>query len=1056
MLAALVLCALGAGSDGLRAKPASATHRAAPRSTQALFFTEERGATAFVAQGTGFFASLAPARTTYVLPLAHGQAPTAQTKVSAAVIRERWLDAATDVRAEGSAPLPGMVNRFVGPREQWQVDLRRYAEVRFRALYPGIDQVFYSNGASLEFDFEVAPGADPSRLRVAFEGVDALEIDPDGNLLARSLGATLRHERPVAYQDKDGEKQPVAVRYAMRADRTVGFELGAYDRARPLVIDPAVVYATFLGGSLNDTVRSLRVDDQKAAYVAGFTFSPDFARLNSIGGSITTLTSNAFVTKVSASGALEYSTLVGGSSNEHARDVFVDASYNAYLVGETSSSDFPTVGALKATLDGSIDAFVAKIAPAGNALTFSTYLGGSRDEYAHAVAVDSAGATYVAGHTSSDDLPVSAGAVQPIKHSNGSSDLDLFVYKLSPSGAAMEYGTYYGGVGHEWADPALLQGFGLAVDSAGSAVVLGMTTTTNATFPLVNAAQTTYGGGLQDAFVLKLSPNGDSVVYATLLGGNGNEITGRLVLDSAGNAYVTGATASGSGTFPTVTPIQATNAGGYDAFLSVFSPTGALTYSTLLGGGNDDYALALARDSTGRVSIAGFTGSTDFPGIGCKPIHGLYDAFVTRLAADGASVDETVILGGAVAHEEPGAADKATGLAVDPADDRYVAGYTAARDFPTRSPLQARYGGGIYDGFIAKVGSGTPADGDGDCFDDEIDNCPVDANAGQEDTDGDRIGDACDDPDTDGDWLSDVEEGTYGTNPALADSDGDGLNDFIETLKNTAAVNTDGDALIDAMDTDSDGDNLLDATEGLTDTDGDGVPNYRDTDSDNDGKPDLVEGLGDSDGDGKPNALDADDSDGPTADPDGDGLTNAVELARGTLRTVADSDADGLSDNVETFGGASSPDTDFDGAIDARDTDSDGDGIPDGVEGAGDADQDSTPNYRDVDSDNDGKWDFSEGTGDIDSDGIPNYLDPDDRIPTPGTTTPTHTPDAGTAAQLNGRLVGGGGCTQGGGSAAQAFGVLALVLALAAMRPRRVAVPLRRSVRRVPGRGVPR
>jgi hypothetical protein len=394
------------------------------------------------------------------------------------------------------------------------------------------------------------------------------------------------------------------------------------------------------------------------------------------------------VFKLNAAGnALVYSTYLGGSADDGGNGIAVDGAGNAYVTGTTVSTDFPTANPLQATCAGISDAFVTKLNAAGNALVYSTYLGGSRYDVGNGIAVDGAGNAYVTGFTDSTNFPT-ANALQAT-FGGGVNGEDAFVAKLNATGHALVYSTYLGGSDDE--------GNGIAVDGSGNAYITGRTLLS--TFPTANSLQATFGGGFADAFVSKLNAAGNALVYSTFLGGSGDEAGKGIAVDGAGNAYVTGFTSSTD--FPTTNPLQATSGGGVygeDAFVAKLNATGnALVYSTYLGGSGDDFGDGIAVDGAGNAYVTGSTDSTDFPT--ANPLQatcaGVSDAFVTKLNAAGNALVYSTYLGGSDG-------DGGDGIAVDGAGNAYVTGFTSSTDFPTANPLQATYAG-VSDVFVTKV-----------------------------------------------------------------------------------------------------------------------------------------------------------------------------------------------------------------------------------------------------------------------------------------------------------------------------------------------------------------
>jgi uncharacterized protein (TIGR03437 family) len=539
-----------------------------------------------------------------------------------AVVRMKLAGAMKPRQAAGLEKLPGVSNYFIGnDPKKWRTDVPHYARIRYEGVYPGIDLEWYGNQRQLEYDFVVGPGADPKQIQVAYEGVESVEVEAGGELVLRTALGEVRQQPPRVYQEIGGKRVEVGARYAMVARNRVRFELANYDRKRELRIDPVVlVYSTYLGGNGGEVGPGIAVDAAGSAYVTGSTASTNFPTRSAYQGT-NQGGYDAFVTKLTQAGnAVVYSTYLGGSGDDYGYGIAVDGAGSAYLTGITSSSNFPTQLAYHATLQGTNDVFVTKLSPAGNALVYSTYLGGYGHDSGHGIAVDGAGSAYVTGPTDSANFPTRSAYQATFQ----GAPFDAFVTKLTPAGNALVYSTYLGGSGADW-------GAGIAVDGAGSAYVTGFTQSTN--FPTQSAHQAT-NQGIQDAFVTKLTPAGNALVYSTYLGGSGEEWAYGIALDAAGSAYVTGFTHSTN--FPTQSPYQATYQGGtYDAFVTKLTPAGnALSYSTYLGGSDDDEGYGIAVDAAGSAYVTGYTASTSFPTQ--SPYQatfqaGTSDAFVTKL-----------------------------------------------------------------------------------------------------------------------------------------------------------------------------------------------------------------------------------------------------------------------------------------------------------------------------------------------------------------------------------------------------------------------------------------
>jgi len=566
-----------------------------------------------------------------------GQRPVASLVAPSALVRLRFEGAHPAPQVTGANRLPGRVNYFIGNDPAgWQTELPTYAGIVYRDLYPGIDLRYagtsQASGGSLSLKgtYTLAPGADPTLIRWRYAGATGVRLDEEtGDLLIElpitsqvsSLGSPLIEHAPVAWQDIAGRRVPVDVGYAINAAGSIGFAPGDYNPAYPLTIDPTLTYSTYLGGGDSDYARAVAVDGQG----------------------------------------------------------------NAYIVGHTSSTDFPTRNPLQPNIGGGPlgDAFVVKLDPAGSALVYATYLGGSFNEGGYGIAVDGAGNAYVTGDTLSANFPI-VNAAQPVSGGGGPFEGDAFIAKLNPAGSALLYSTYLGGGGDELS-------YAIALDAQGDAYVTGYTSSVN--FPVVNAPQPdpAFGQGFNvygDAFITRLiSASGVYTWgFSTYLGGADLDIARGIAVDAPGVAYVTGHTRSTD--FPTEKPVQPDYGGGSsfgrgDAFVTqVISASGVYTwgYSTYLGGGGDDAGNGIAVDSPGAAYITGETASSDFPT--ADPLQGTYggdrDAFVTRVvsAGQGYTWGYSTYLGGE-------GTDLGQDVAVDADGRAYLTGYSFSPDFPT-------------------------------------------------------------------------------------------------------------------------------------------------------------------------------------------------------------------------------------------------------------------------------------------------------------------------------------------------------------------------------------
>jgi hypothetical protein len=629
---------------------------------------------------------------------------------ASALLRMKLRNANPAAKVTGVDELAGTSNYFIGnDPAKWRSNVPTYAKVKYEGIYSGIDLVYYGNQRQLEYDFIVAPGADPHRIAFEVSGAQSIRRDPQGDLVLKMPEGEIRWHKPVVYQEKDGAKQEIAARYAIAETNRVGFEVAGYDASRPLYIDP-LIYSTYLGGSGHDLGAGVAVDSAGNAYIVGSTNSADFPTTPGAfqtvcnGGSGCATNWDAFVAKINAAGsALVYSTYLGGSGIDESSSIAVDTAGNAYVTGDTGSADFPLMNPLQPTFHGGeVDAFVTKINPVGSALVYSTYLGGSGQDLGLGIAVDSAGNAYVTGVTGSANFPTTPGAFQTVCNGSGSGcgtpSRDAFVSKINPSGSGLVYSTYLGGSGDD-------DGNSIALDGAGNAYVTGLTGSTN--FPTMNPLQPNNAGTAPNcpcnAFVSKINPSGSGLVYSTYLGGSVEEGGIGIAVDSLDNAYITGFTLSTD--FPTINALQPTFGGGFsDGFVSKINAAGsALVYSSYLGGNSYDNGSGIAVDGAGNAYVTGETCSTDFPTMnalqptyGGGDCNGGGDAFVSKLNPVGSALVYSTYLGGS-------GDDNGSSIAVDTARSAYVVGTTLSADFPAINPLQPLNAGGGGDAFLAKI-----------------------------------------------------------------------------------------------------------------------------------------------------------------------------------------------------------------------------------------------------------------------------------------------------------------------------------------------------------------
>jgi hypothetical protein len=619
----------------------------------------------FVSRGAGHKAFFTGSEMVFVLRKPGAQ-PSRMTKTerqaSRAVVRMSLIGGNAGA-VTGTDELPGKINYFRGSDEQkWIRNVPTFRKISYASVYPGIDLVYYGKGNALEYDFVVAPGADPRQIALDFSGAEQIEVDAaSGALVIHGAGgAEMRQGKPLLYQEVDGVKRAVGGGFTVEGTRA-GFSVGDYDRSRPLVIDPAIItYSTYLAAEADERVHDIVSDSDDNAYAVGWTESELFPTKDAYQSGQNNFTDEAFITKFNPDGSqLIWSTYLGGGEeqtdfdNENlergddgAYGVAIDADRNVYVTGWAVSPDFPTRNAMQPHLSDACcgsDSFITKLNTAGDQLVFSTFFGGAEgDDVGRGIALDSNRNIYVVGYTRSFAFPTTKPIQREIDgrtshfHTN-EENYDAYLAKIDASGQFRVYSTYIGGPGEDVAT-------GVAVDSKGGAYVTGWTNSTqpepSATgtptptpgpsstatpamhFPITdNAVQKNPGGFGQtvDAFVTKVDPAGSQYIYSTYLGGSGDDRAWGISLGVDRSAYVTGYTDSGvpsrvagaavQDEFPTTAgAYQAHNNGGFDAFLTRFNPSGdALVYSTLIGGDSNEGGLPDCLCSLDRIDGAAVT-----------------------------------------------------------------------------------------------------------------------------------------------------------------------------------------------------------------------------------------------------------------------------------------------------------------------------------------------------------------------------------------------------------------------------------------------------------------
>ncbi len=586
------------------------------------YFEANQGQTAaqvdYLARGPGYSLFLsAPEAVLSLVPQAkaaaakHDSHSSSASPATGSVLRMQLSGANSAAKAVAQEPLAGHSNYLIGKDpKQWHTDIPLYAKIKYQQVYPGIDVVYYGKQNQLEYDFVVAPGADPKTIALKFSDAGKLALDPQGNLLVPTATGALQMRKPVVYQEVNGVRKEVAGTYVLRNEREAGFHVAAYDTSRPLIIDPVLSY---LIAGVNDTTgASVTVDANGNVYVIGNTTSTAFPTLNPLQSSFGGGYTDAFVAKWSAAGTLLYATYLGGTGSDRGTAIVADANGNAFIAGQTDSTNFPLANPVQASRGDSYyaDAFVAQLNAAGSALIYSTYLGGSAPDGATGIALDIAGNVYITGQTSSSNFPT-ARALQPLLGGGG----DAFITKLDVSGALV-YSTYLGGSSNDAAN-------GIAVDATGNIYVTGSTYSSN--FPVMNPLRATRKGS-QDAFISKLDPGGAALVYSTYLDYTvgtpttaNNDTANGIAVDANGNAVIVGTTIN------YWYSSRGTKYSGYTAFAAKFNAAGSAQIYYVPLGSQDGRAVAV--DGNGNAYLTG-----KFSGPLVNPMQAVYtEAAIAKL-----------------------------------------------------------------------------------------------------------------------------------------------------------------------------------------------------------------------------------------------------------------------------------------------------------------------------------------------------------------------------------------------------------------------------------------
>ncbi|HEY1790104.1 MAG TPA: SBBP repeat-containing protein [Verrucomicrobiae bacterium] len=682
-----------------------------------LYFEANNDQTEFLASGNGYQFAISSSGVQMSLRETGARVAAAQM----------WFAGANDgAQIRGGGEMPGKVNYFVGnDSSKWQTGLSTFGKVQVTEVYPGIDLVFHGNQRQLEYDFAIAPGANPNAIKMQFQGVDKISITPNGDLVLKIGTGEIRQPMPEIYQTISGARKMIAGGYKMMGSRTVGFETAEFDHSRPLVIDPVLGYSTFFGGNLADAGYAMAIDTNNCIYIAGQTFSTKFSTVGAaqtnFGGGI--YTGDAFVAKFAGSPPtnLVYLTYLGGNDDEAAYGVAADSAGNAFVTGFTDSSNFPTNNALyskittirSAYFSGMYlpTAFVTELNANGTNLLYSTYLGGSNENVATSIAVDSSDNAYLAGYTYSGNFPITNAFQSHLACSNNIYlNANAFVTEIASNDTTLLYSTFLGGTNYDAAED-------LALDSSNDVLVVGLTGSFN--FPTTNTPancpNAQYLSGINshipgnytyDGFVTKFSPlstKPTNLIFSIFLGGTNNDVAYGVAADASNNVYVTGWTASTNfpiiGPSPGLSSFLATNGNSgpvaTNVFLTKIAPDGsAILGSTIFGGRSTDIGYKVAVDTAGDAFVVGWESSTNFPTTNSfgallatnSTITSSYDVFVTGISANWSNALYSVCIGG---NQDT----FGYGIVLDSSTNVYITGRTDSTNFPAQYASQFWFNG---------------------------------------------------------------------------------------------------------------------------------------------------------------------------------------------------------------------------------------------------------------------------------------------------------------------------------------------------------------------------
>ena len=694
---------LGLGCAAVLCQPVSAAPGFA---SLPLYFEANQGqadtAAQFIARGQDSQFLISPGEARFDLFKTTGSDP-----ISARTVRMQFVGASAQARISGAEELSGKINYLIGgDSSNWKTGVTTFAKVHVEEVYPGVSLTYYGNHKQLEYDFSIAPGANPGVIAIHFDGADNISISPAGELVLNLGDSEIRQPKPVIYEILQGGRREVTGGYKMLDAHTVGFDVGDHDRTQPLVIDPILSYSTYFGGSADDIAWKVAVDTNGFVYVAGETLSAKLATVGAVqtnyaGG---TWTGDAFVAKFSNDGSnLVYCTYLGGSQDDFAYGLAVDNAGDVFLTGSTDSPDFPTNNALYPNIRGhsytsprtgtfyNSNAFVTELDRTGSHLVYSTYFGGSGDislgsgDTGTGIAVDSEGNAYVTGLTSSTNFPVT-------------NSLSFPTYRQL-YGTNNIFGTNILSSTNFFPSPNFTYGTNFFFDLSD----------TNAYYTLDHLS------GSENTFLAKIGPGGTNLIYSTyffssiltnsFIGPNGrnllypffdfSDLAAGIAVDSAGSAYIAGTVEN-------------------DVFVAKFAPSGTnMIYYAWIGGTNNDQAFGIAVDAAGNAYVTGGTTSPNFPntmtnlpGLGNGLTNNISrgylvttNAFLAQIIWNGtnAALGYSAVFGGTNFGIDAG-----YGVAVDPQGNVFVCGASSSASFPVLNATDtfAATNSGGFDAFV--------------------------------------------------------------------------------------------------------------------------------------------------------------------------------------------------------------------------------------------------------------------------------------------------------------------------------------------------------------------